>query len=83
MDGEVGPPALDDGPAGLQAPEITCCLATTPRLLGSYNLNLGNVLREWDWGQCGLEKSGNWVFYELSMAPNAQASPPDKLPSGS
>lgn len=50
MDGEVGPPALDDGPAGLQAPEITCCLATTPRLLGSYNLNLGNVLREWDLG---------------------------------
>ena len=48
MDGEVGPSALDDGLAGLQAPEITCCLATTAWLLGSYNLNLGNVLREWD-----------------------------------
>lgn len=36
----VGPPAPGDEPKQVAGLEITCCLATTTRLLGSYNLNL-------------------------------------------
>lgn len=50
----------DDEPSGAAGLEITGCLATTAKLLGSYNLNLVHVLRDWDLG-VWIRKEWEWV----------------------
>lgn len=42
-----GTPVLGDEPKQTAGLEITCCLATTTRLLVSYNLSLVNVSGTW------------------------------------